>query len=752
MYGDIDDLWERTPCPLHVHDADGVIRRVNAAWLSWLGYAREDVEGALHLGRVLDPASQGLLRERPAGFAAPGPSGGVELVMVRKDGTCLTALAHALADVDADGRLALSRCAFVDISDRRRSEQHLRRMIDAAPDATVVVDTAGRIESTNLQTERLFGYTRAELVGQPVEILIPESLRAAHVGHRSHFIRAAKLRPMGVNLDLFGQRKDGSSFPLEISLSPIESADGPLVAAAIRDVTERKQAQMAARLAGERLSQAIECIDKAFVIFDRDGHLLMHNSAYRAFLGAAVKGPLIGRTAPALAQAWSDAQGLGPADRVQWLASQFTHLNQPYLVNDVEFNGFAYRETMRRTQEGGAVLMISDRTDDHRREEALRKASAAKSDFLSSMSHELRTPLNAVLGFAQLLQRDRRTPLSPRQLNMVEHILTGGEHLLHLIDEVLDLSRIEAGRLALSIEPIVLAKVLETALASLSAMAARANVEVLVTPEISAVPPVLADRTRFAQILMNFGSNAIKYSPPGTCVRITASTPAPGQVRVTVVDTGVGIPTSEQAKLFQPFYRGTQAGGAIEGTGIGLAITKRLAELMNGTVGFRSTAGAGSEFWVELPAAREPEPAQPASKSAGPHFTDLNRKHVIVYIEDHPANITFMRELLTDFPGLELLTAPSGELGVELIRVHQPQVVIIDINLPGMSGLEAVGLLRSWPETRTIPAIALSAAAMQHDIARARAAGFDHYLTKPVQVDELLKLLEELLVGPMTSA
>lgn len=283
-------------------------------------------------------------------------------------------------------------------------------------------------------------------------------------------------------------------------------------------------------------------------------------------------------------------------------------------------------------------------------------------------------------------------------------------------------------------------------------MAGRSRVEVAVTPEVSAVPRALADRTRFAQILMNFGSNAIKYSPPGALVRITASTPNSEHVRVTVQDAGVGIPLSEQDRLFQPFYRGAQASGTIEGTGIGLAITKRLAELMNGCVGFRSTPGTGSEFWVDLPVALELEAPKPAAhRQNGPRFTDDQRKHVIVYIEDHPANITFMRELLTDFPGLELLTAPSGELGVELVRLHQPQVVIIDINLPGMSGVEAIGLLRSWPETRTIPAIALSAAAMKHDISRARAAGFDHYLTKPVQVDELLKLLEDLLEGPMTS-
>lgn len=744
---DLGDLWERSPCAQHVHDGNGVIVRANAIWREWLAYTRDEVEGGLHLDAVLDAASRERLRERCAGPQGPERSEGLELVLARRDGTTFTALGHAVGSADADPRRALAHCAFVDISERKRTEQHLRRLIDAAPDATVIVDAAGRIESANLQTERLFGYTRAELVGQPVEILIPESLRATHVGHRSRFIQSAKVRPMGVNLDLFGQRKDGSSFPLEISLSPIQSGERPLVAASIRDVTERTQAQNAARLAGERLAQAIECIDKAFVIFDKDGKLLMHNSAYRAFLSGAVQGPLIGRTASALARAWSAAQGVGPADQVVWLASRFTQLDQPYLVNDVEFNGFAYRETMRRTHEGGAVLMISDRTDDHQREEALRKASAAKSEFLSSMSHELRTPLNAILGFAQLLQRDRRTPLSPRQLGMVEHILTGGEHLLRLIDEVLDLSRIEAGGVPIAIETVDLGKLLDTALVTLTALAARGNIELIVSPEIAGMPRILSDRTRLTQIVMNFGSNAIKYSPPGSCVTFTGSTPTPGRVRVIVQDTGVGIPAHEQDRLFQPFFRGAQASGAIQGTGIGLAITRRLAELMNGSVGFHSEPGVGSEFWVELPAALDPETARPAaSKRPDRSFTDHHRRHLIVYIEDHPANITFMRELLTDLPGIELLTAPNGEQGLELVRMHRPHLVIIDINLPGMSGIEAIAQLRSSPETRAIPAIALSAAAMQHDIERARAAGFDHYLTKPVRVTELLAVLEDLLV------
>ncbi len=866
----VRDLWELAPCALHSLGADGVLTRVNDTWLRWLGYTREEVEGRLHFGDILTEESRATFRASFPEFRARGRIENLEFVMRRRDGSTFMALLSATAVQGPGGELLRSRSCFVDITARKQAEQGLLGLVDAAPDATVIVDASGTIKRVNRQVERLFGYTAAELVGGPVEVLMSERLREGHVGHRARFMAAPQARRMGATLDLHGQRKDGSEFPIEINLSPIESPDGLLVAAAIRDVSERRlaelatsrfaaivdfsddailsktlegiitswngaaeriygytadeaigrsiamlipedkveeeiqlrellmagepvehfetvrlrkdgsrielsvsmsairdrrgvivgasnvardfsgrrQAQAAARLASERLSDAIECIDDAFAIFGPEGRLVMHNSAYRALFIGREEGPLGGREVGALVAALS-AEDEASTSGGDWQVARFAAEDRPTLVHEVRVAGRAYRETMRRTREGGVVLMISDRTADDQREETLRKASTAKSDFLSSMSHELRTPLNAILGFGQLLQRDKRTPLSPRQLGMVDHVVKGGEHLLHLIDEILDLARIEAGRVSISLETVDVGEVLTQSLTTLAPMAERHEITLRVEGTLEGRPKVLADRTRLAQILMNFGSNAIKYSPQGSTATFVVDTQASGRTRVTVVDTGIGIGEEEQALIFQPFYRGAQEASAIEGTGIGLAITRRLAELMGASVGFDSVLGRGSRFWVELPQAnaRAPVRAVPAPDTQS-RFALAGYECSIVYIEDHPANIAFMRELLSNIPGIELITAPTAEIGIELVRVHLPRVVILDINLPGMNGIQALRTLRSWPETRHIPAIGLSAAAMEHDLQRAQSEGFYRYLTKPVRVNELLETLEALLETP----
>ncbi|HSN29240.1 MAG TPA: ATP-binding protein, partial [Kofleriaceae bacterium] len=363
-----------------------------------------------------------------------------------------------------------------------------------------------------------------------------------------------------------------------------------------------------------------------------------------------------------------------------------------------------------------------------------------------SMSHELRTPLNAVLGFAQLLERDRKQPLSERQLERLGHVLRGGEHLLRLIDDVLDLSRIESGRISVSSEPVGVAEVLQEVVTTLEPMAARAQIAIAI-PALPEVPPVVADRTRLAQILMNFGSNAIKYGKTGGHVTLEARVHG-RYVRITVTDDGIGIPEDKRDKVFEPFQRAGQEAGPIEGTGIGLTISKRLAELMKGTVGFTSVEGQGSQFWVEIPIHREVSHGTAASASQLAATSPLatgDQRHTVVYVEDNPSNIAFMRDLIDDFPAVELLTAPTAEIGLELVRTHRPACVIMDINLPGMSGFEAVRRLRDWEETRNIPVIGLSAAALAKDIAEAKESGFYRYLTKPVKVDELLSVLESIL-------
>ena len=640
-----------------------------------------------------------------------------------------------------------------------RTEERYFQILDTAPDAMVVVRRDGTIAFVNLQTERVFGYARSGLLGKSLGVLIPERFREVHTRHVARYFADPGARSMGSELQLFGLRADGSEVAVEVSLSPVHTADGIMVSAALRDITERTRIEAAAKLSADRLTSAVESIQDAFALFDVNDRLSLCNSVYRRLLGDALTGPVVGKHYEELLDAWMMELDFGNEDeRKRFREQRLARRAEATGSFDVRTrDGRSLRVIDRRTAEGVIVKTVWDLTDDVRREEELHVArlaadagSAAKSEFLSSMSHELRTPLNAILGFAQLLHRDKREPPSERQRERIHQILKGGEHLLRLIDDILDLSRIEAGGVSISTEPVSTTEVLEEMKKTLGPMAARDGIEVYLETPPTAPLMVSADRTRLVQILTNYGSNAIKYNRTGGKVTFSVAALNSERVRITVTDTGVGIATEKQDKLFQPFQRAGQEMGPIEGTGIGLAISKRLAALMQGSVGFRSTAGKGSEFWVDIPAdksAVRPSAPSPIHDDAPPRASEAGRR-LVLYVEDNPANVTFMEDLVTCIESVDLVTTPTAEIGLEFARRRRPEVIIMDINLPGMSGLEALRSLRGWPETQDIPVIALTAAASERDKQRGLASGFNQYLTKPVKVDELVTALEALLPVP----
>jgi signal transduction histidine kinase/ActR/RegA family two-component response regulator len=374
------------------------------------------------------------------------------------------------------------------------------------------------------------------------------------------------------------------------------------------------------------------------------------------------------------------------------------------------------------------------------------KANLAKSDFLSSMSHELRTPLSAILGFAQLIESGSPSPTTAQKRSL-DQILKAGWYLLELINEILDLALIESGKLPLSLEPVSLTDVLREVEAMIEPQAQVRDIRATF-PRFDTPYFVKADRTRVKQILINLLSNAIKYNRVGGTVTVDYVTSTPGRIRICVSDTGEGLPPDKVAQLFQPFNRLGKETGVDEGTGIGLTVSKRLVELMRGAIGAESTVGNGSVFWVELNLTVERQTAavtgEPAAiANAQGHFDQL--PSTLLCVEDNPANLMLVEDLVARRPDLRLLSAANGTLGIELARAHHPALILMDINLPGISGIQTLKLLRADPVTAHIPVIALSANAMPRDIRKGLDAGFFRYLTKPIKVDEFMATLDDAL-------
>jgi len=485
-------------------------------------------------------------------------------------------------------------------------------------------------------------------------------------------------------------------------------------------------------------------------VISREGVIIFANDAVSSVFGVSPT-DVVGRSV-------YDMDSVHPDDREQLRASFRRLLGGELMVDRRRFrinhpDGHLIVLEVRRKilldeelQVLAAVSVATDVTEQVDLERQLYQANRAKSEFLKRMSHELRTPLNSILGFAQLLELD---DLTSSQYESLRHISRAGSHLLDLINEILDMARIDAGKLDLSLEPVSLSEVVREVADVMQPQAEQFDVAVDVTT--IRVPHVLADRQRLRQAITNLVSNAIKYNRRGGLVRIHADTTTNGQVRLTVTDTGPGIPADRHGAVFAPFERLGAEQTTIEGTGVGLTLAKRVIEAMGGAIGFDSTVGLGSTFWVELDPVPQglPEPDLEPVRSEATIQLPAGK---ILYIEDDPANLTFMERALERHPGVELIPASLGRLGLQLANEDPPDMVLLDVHLPDMAGIDVLRRLRANPMTAGIPVVALSADASAKQVRLMLQEGAVAYMYKPIDVGELERTVRAVFSGSNVEA
>ncbi|MCF6267854.1 MAG: PAS domain S-box protein [Desulfuromusa sp.] len=624
------------------------------------------------------------------------------------------------------------------------SERHYRRLIENISDVITIVDIHGTVFYASPSAFSVLGFSPENVIGHNIrEFVHPEDLTYFN-------IEAICERYKGISpVEYRILNGDGEYRVFESIIRKFEQeGSSARYILSSRDVTLRKINEEETR----KLQMVVEQSPSSIVITDIDGTIEYVNPAFTEITG------------------YSFTEAVGQNPRVlkseQTPEQRFTQLWETITAGNVwrgEFtnkkkNGELYIENVlvvpikNTSDEITHFVAVKENITELKRARKIAvQANQAKSNFLSQMSHELRTPLNAINGFSQLMLKSKKNPLNEKQKGMTEQIQTAGQHLLQLINEVLDLARIESGEFSLSVEPLDPHVVLEDCLALISPLAEEKSITITNQCDGKELPLIRADLTRVKQVVLNFLSNAVKYNNSGGSVIIDVETDIPEFLRFVVVDNGTGIPEDKQKDIFTPFTRAVENPDDIEGTGIGMTITKQLVEKMGGDIGFESQLGEGSTFWFTLPVAvvlttaEGPVSLSEENKSETKFRDKIIQQKLILYVEDNPANVTFMQEFFSEQEGFQLVIAMTGEEGVSKALKNTPDLILLDLNLPGIDGFQAYRQLKANPKTEFVPVIVVSANAMEKTVRKVHKMGFDGYVPKPIDIDLLRKTIADIL-------
>ena len=685
-----------------------------------------------------------------------------ELQRLTKNGQIIDVWVTKTLLTDEKGNPVAIATTERDITDRNRAEtalkgkvEELRRLatvVSDSNDAVILYDFDGKILAWNHGAKETYGYTEAEALEMNVRDIVAEPDREAALT----LIKRIKQGEVVKSFELRRITKDGRILDVWLTTTLITDEKGNPVAIATteRDITDRNRAETALKGKVEelrRLATVVSDSNDAVILYDFDGKILAWNHGAKETYGYT--------EAEALGMNVRDIVAEPDREAALMLIKK---IKQGEIVKSFELRRITkdchildvWLTTTLITDEKGNPVAIAtterDITDRKKAEaellarEAAEAANAAKSEFLSRISHELRTPMNSILGFAQLLEMSKKEPLTETQHDRVQQILKGGQMLLEIINEVLDLSRIESGRMTISPEPVEVRPVLEEVMDLVMSLASERHIKI----NLKNVPTkqfIQADFQRLKQVLINLVGNAIKYNKEGGTVTLSCKNIATDRLRICVSDTGLGIPSDKLSLLFKPFERVGVKQGVVEGTGLGLALSKHLVELMGGVIGVESKVNKGSTFWFDLPLTKSPGVLAQTEKMKlqSTPISDMTR--TLLYIEDNFANFELVKQVLSEQPQIELLWAMQGGIGLHLAEQRHPDLILLDLHLPDMHGADVLDHLQKGDKTRDIPVIVLSADATSGQIDRLMQAGARIYLTKPLDVQGLLIVIEKLL-------